>query len=242
MEEFKIKFHVISYPDSYWLIPTYIHQFNKYVPNAECVIMCYEHPELDIPLPENIKIVSITDGKPQGGCKNWASTIRKYFETLDDKYVIFSLDDFLITEPMNIEQFQLDMKKVKEYDIKRYALGDATCPYYSLSKWDTFLKFDQNSEYRLSCQVSVWDREFLIRYLKDNWNPWDFEIIGARESKKEDCILVYNPSPILTYMENGALSRRYGGKINIKGMNAEDISYHQSNGNFKGRQTFIFKG
>jgi len=229
------KFYVSTYPDTYWLIPVYIHQFNKYIPNAECTIMCYEYPDFKIHLTDNVKIISITDGKTDPGISNWASSIRKYFETIKDKYIILSLDDYIILDHLDAKTFSADMDFVINNDIKRYALGGKSKKYYEFEEWNGFLRFTKNSPYRISAQVSVWNREYLMRYLRDDWTPWDFEIKGATESRKDDAILVYKMNPVLLYQEQGFVSRRYKADLNVEGIKKEDLQYHIECGNFDGK-------
>src|SRR5690606_22534524 len=49
------------------------------------------------------------------------------------------------------------------------------------------IKNTQDSEYRLSTQPSIWNREFLLQYLKPNLTPWEFE---TQESKNGGWIIL----------------------------------------------------
>ena len=43
-----------------------------------------------------------------------------------------------------------------------------------------------NSKYLISMQPSIWSREFLLRVLKPEYSPWDFEIEGSYQLRGKE--------------------------------------------------------
>ena len=45
------------------------------------------------------------------------------------------------------------------------------------------VEMNQDSQYRISCITSMWNRGYMLKYLKRNMTPWEFEINGTNESR-----------------------------------------------------------
>lgn len=146
----------------------------------------------------------VTHIEHAGEVTGWANFVADILKLLDDKYIIFALDDYLLSAP--IEQTEFDM-------------GDAVLAKLCKSTPQ------ENEEYPVTTQYTVWDREYLISLLKQVSTPWEFEIKGSqlfKESGKKALFL-----PVLDYYTNSSLSNRWEG-VRLEGLNEEDIKEVQN--------------
>ena len=48
------------------------------------------------------------------------------------------------------------------------------------------LECTQTSQYRLSGMPSIWNRKYFLKYLQNEWSPWDWEIKGSELAKNDN--------------------------------------------------------
>ncbi len=149
------------------ILPIFIHLFNKFWPNEQCEIVGYDKP--DIELPENFTFHSMG---VQGDVSEWSTDLRKYFEQ-QDEFFIWLMEDSFIKEVNELNLMQCcamatagvgridltkDLQKREHYQDN---LG--------------YIHAHPQSRYRLSTQPSIWNRDYLLKYLTDGLTPWKFE-------------------------------------------------------------------
>ena len=83
-----------------------------------------------------------------------------------------------------------------------------------------FVSAHPSSRYRLSTQPSIWNKIFLLQYLKPNLSPWDFE---TQDPKNDGwSVMGFNPAKV---HHNEGVRRFDLYKLNLDGMCQEDIDY-----------------
>lgn len=133
-----------------------------------------------------------------GEIAGWSKFVSDYLKTLGDDEIVFALDDYLISAPIGIDIYETSFLVTK------------LC----------FCTQQENKEYPVTTQYSIWDRRYLIKLLSQTTTPWDFEITGSKIFKQEGHKM--NHLPILKYNVHSALSKRWEG-INLEGLNKEDL-------------------
>mgnify|MGYP003662599667 CR=1 FL=1 len=84
-----------------WVLNLYSHLFNKFWPSDQkVVIMGFKGPDFE--LPKNFQFVSMAPSQ-DGGAQMWTRYIHDYLVTIEDEYLIFSLEDFFATSRPNLE-------------------------------------------------------------------------------------------------------------------------------------------
>tara|TARA_R110002012_G_scaffold234930_1_gene408616 strand:- start:21110 stop:21811 length:702 start_codon:yes stop_codon:yes gene_type:complete len=129
-------------------------------------------------LPNNFNIISLG---PNKGMKNWCSDFRKYFETIEDEYFIFMQEDHFPIRPIIDKSYKALLSCLKDENIGRIAItNDPINKPYSLYKNVNniqIIESNQTANYRVSCQPSIWSKEFMLKYMKsDLGGPWEFEM------------------------------------------------------------------
>lgn len=140
----------------------------------------------------------------KGGINGWGAYIADFLRYLTDEYIIFALDDYLVCGPIEKDIFQH-----AQVDIG----GDAMCV-----KLCNATK-EENLEYPVTTQYTLWNREYLIGLLLKTYTPWRFEIEGSKMFDKT-CL----HRPCIPYFTNSCLSSRWEG-VRLEGLNQQDEFY-----------------
>lgn len=222
--------------DTLYLLPLYDYLFNKYELNQvfEPVYLGFSEPEDD-----KVKANFVSMAEKQT-C--WSRHIHDYLVGIPDEHVAFTLEDFFPVSKVNLDSFHTIMSAVLAGNIGR---ADLTWDMYcncETNVYDTLedknysliscpkdgRMVEGKSLYRITTQPAIWNRDYLLRFLKNNWTPWQFEIDGSHLSAnfQEEVIGVCDPTfkhyPT-KWTPKGAVSRAQPGKFNCLGMDIETI-------------------
>jgi len=164
------------------LLKPFAYLFNKFWDNKqEVVILGYEEPTFELPI--NFKFVSL--GKQVGGIKMWSTDLRKFFESIDDEFFIYTVEDHFIVHPVNFNVIN-KFYDLLDSDVGRIGLtndnkGRPFDLYDKGNDFDIIINRD-DANYRLSLLWCIWNKKYLLKYLKDGIDPHEFEISGSRKS------------------------------------------------------------
>lgn len=216
--------------------------FDKLYPEAKLVFMGFKNPDYEF-YNKNHSFVSLA-AEQVGGPSQWTRYIYDYLKDVDDEIVGFMLDDYLLCTEPNREMIKIAHNLLKNKEgIGRFDLtfdcqveGDLLDKKIKISDYQVALK-SPSADYRISTQTSLWKRDYLLKFLNNNWTPWQFEIEGtnlARNKKfREQTLCFYDRSmahyPIRT-IAKGCVSRFNEGKFNVLGMPIELIKDLLKNG------------
>lgn len=196
---------IVTTSNSYHhLLPVFFYLYRKYW-NAPFELVGYERP--DCYLPENCKWVSLGQ---QGTKTDFSTDLRKYFQLQPTNFIWLMEDTFIKSK---VEYFKVP------FDFGRIDLTNDVQkrPH---TKSGSMIVADQNSRYRLSTQPSIWNKLFLLQYLKPGLSPWDFETQDPMQDGWQ--ILGYEVPPL---NHNEGVRRFDIYKLNLEGMAREDIEH-----------------
>ena len=148
------------------IIEQYAVLFNKYWPNQNVTVLCYDVP--NIPIPDNFKFVSL--GK-QG--KYWSNGLIDFFNNIKDEYFVFSLEDFFLVD--YVDQYKVDLL---EQEIVKGADKASLHFYYVYqikNPSDRIVVLKQNIKYKTSIHPAIWTRRYMLQNLKPDMSLIDFE-------------------------------------------------------------------
>lgn len=194
------------------ILPIFIHLFNKYWPDQECTIVGYTQP--DIELPENMEFVSMGI---QGDVSEWSTDLRKYFESIEDEWFIWIMEDTFIkgVDEINFDQCcAVMMDGVGRIDLT----NDVQKREHSIDNLG-YVHAHPESRYRLSTQPSIWNKSFLLQYLTDGLNPWEFEVQDPKND--EWAILGYKDKAVNS---NEGVRKNDIYKYDLNGFDEETLS------------------
>ncbi len=144
----------------------------------------------------------------EGLIQDWGKQLAEFLKEFTDDYIIFSLDDFFVSEPIDMKVY-LEAEKQLGGEVVCVKLCHATQ--------------QEHLEYPVVAQYCLWNREYLIWLLSQCTRPWDFEFDGMKLFKKKVLL-----RPCIVYDTRSAISGRWHG-IRLDGLNDEDISYIKKN-------------
>lgn len=177
---------LVGYPGSQRVIKASKYLINKYLPGFGVIHINYT-------------------GKIEG----WSEFILTVLSYLSDEYIIFSLDDYLIANHIDISKYNSAFEEIG---------GDVVCIKLCQSTPE------EHDEYPVTTQYTIWKREYLMQLLRKVKTPWEFEIIGSRLFDKT--VLHRH---CLDYFTNSSISGRWEG-VRLDGLKDEDIKYIKENG------------
>lgn len=192
------------------LIKPFYQLFNKFWgTDQNVVILGYRQPPF--PLPDNFKFVSL--GEEQKNVSDWSTDLRKFFETVDDEFFIYTVEDSFLLHPID----HVIMNSLSQY-MKLPNIGRIALNSFSANKTNEFSQLEdkdyfkiaqqlQTGRFKMSALWSIWSKEYMLKYLQPNRNPWDAEVIGSEESKNDGFEVI---ATLDNYAVHHALGRRKG--------------------------------
>jgi hypothetical protein len=201
-----MKFLIVTCNKTKHILPAFDRQFEKYVDSG-----IFERHIIDL------------GDEPVA---TWTQNVYKRIKDIEDEFVVLSLDDYLIIDWFDECVFRdVLCEMYADETIGRYELGfgggrkanihTEGLPYY---------KYDQNMQYRVSCQISVWRTSYLLSFLLQNWSIWDFEVKGSKMSNHDGMeVVATKENYALRWIEESALSARHPGRVNLLGMRISDV-------------------
>jgi len=174
----------------------YVHLYNKFMDGNELRILGYDEPNFK--LPENCKFISMG---VQGTVTEWSTDLNNYFSQCEDEYFIYSTEDVFLYKQPNIEYLNYLVEFVKTNSwigrLNLVNIGEENGDTMLNSRHFTsnFLKhldgnFGRvnlyqlsNSSYTLTCQPSIWNKDFFLKYMDDGLDPWSWE--GSKKAKND---------------------------------------------------------
>lgn len=190
------------------LIPVFCYLFNKYWgSDTKVEIAGYKVPDCELPANFSFHSMGV-----QGDVSEWSTDLRKYFSTKEDWFV-FLMEDTLLKAPVIIPSILL------KYDTGRIDLTkDVQKRPHSII--DGLVLADYDTKYRLSTQPSIWNKVFLLNYLKPGLTPWQFECLNPVNDGWNILGLVDYP-----VRHNEGVRKNNIYELDLNGLPAEDIAY-----------------
>lgn len=195
---------IVTTSDNYHhLLPVFFYLYNKYWGEPFDLV---GHAKPECELPDNCTWVSLGE---QLGPKSWSTQLRPYFEQ-QPKYFVWMMEDTFLKSNVQLPGLpnagRVDLTK----DIKSREhtnTGD-------------YILAHQNSRYRLSTQPSMWNKDFLLKYLTPGLSPWDFE---TQDPKSDGWDIIGLVTPPVNH--NEGVRRFDTKKLNLDGMTDIDIEH-----------------
>ena len=162
-----------------------------------------------------------------GGADTWGKYLSKYFEEIEDEFLIFGLDDYFISKNLNQDSFDKVLEAIqssKKIANVQLSFSSNQINKNYLTKENNILYLKRDSDYSAVTQWSIWRRSVLLNILKNIKSPWEFELKGSKILNKLNLNTVITDPPVLIYPDASALSSRNKTKVSILGIKKNDIN------------------
>jgi hypothetical protein len=216
-----------------FMIKYYQYLFNKYwSSDIQVYFLGYKKPNIE--LEDNMHFVSLAPERDSSP-KAWSTPLIEYFESIEDEYFYFSVEDLLVIRPVDMELL-LACKEVMNEGIGRIDLWNSVqfdpgrhgwVEFFKEHKGVKFCLQNQNpppSVYRVSCSNSIWNRKWFLKTMERGWSTYDWETKANDGRNNSDGFDVLSTIDRWTPSVVHSLSNKnWGNKINIDGMLKEDV-------------------
>ena len=184
---------VVSTCDKYlpYLKP-YIHQFNTYWGRDQQVLVAgFTYPDWEMPKNFHFHSIGNMDEYP---ISKWSNSIIELLNYIKDEVIVFMLEDYWITDKVDIEGVQLlvDYAKIHPEVIRIDLTPDrlhtmrdhpefAGKYNYKFGKLEhlDLVKSATGAPYSLAMITSVWRKDNVLSCLQEGWDPWQVEMQGS---------------------------------------------------------------
>ncbi len=222
--------YMTTYDASAFMIKPATYLFNKYWGLDQPVrLLGYSKPKHK--LPDNFKFISM--GRDPKHADLWTRYIHDTLKKIvDDKFLVHILDDQLATDYLDLDIFSDLLGRMQaDKTIVRCGLGfGPSIRTYSYKIIDSNKEYDvyelnQDADYRVAGQCTLWRTDYFLRCLDNDWNAWKFELINSEKAKNDgNRVLGTARKYAFRWLEHSALSGRSPkGRINILGLRPEDV-------------------
>ena len=189
--------------------------FNKFWSiDKKVTFIGYKIPDFE--LPSNFSFISLG---VQRGPKYYSEDLRIFFESIDDEYFIYTMEDQFILDYVNEDVIDKLSKYLVEENVGRVCLTNSifqtfmgkSHKLYDKSSDYEIVEFGQSSEFRMTCEWTIWNKDYLCKYLPNGLSPWQFEGISSNKSKQDGYHLIGCKNKVAIHHAE-ALRRRYWGR------------------------------
>jgi hypothetical protein len=137
----------------------------------------------------------------------WARGLQKYLAYHTSDLILLMLEDYFIDKPVNVQaiqkawQFMMDNPEVAKVD-----LTDDRLKVEHDSFDEVFVRSNGLSQFQTSLQAAIWRKDYLLRFLHPDENPWQFErrgtkrVIAARRMGNFAGLILGFKKPPLSYV------------------------------------------
>lgn len=115
---------------------------------------------------------------------NWAYRLKDCLNQLDEEYVFLILDDFAISEKVDTAEIKKCLGHMEE---------DATIACFNFRSIDgpfvgeiddKYVLADRKAAFRINLQAALWRKQFLLKFIRNHENPWQFESWGSLRARR----------------------------------------------------------
>ena len=225
----KLPFYIITSDATKDILPATAYLYNKYwKPEGGQHFKVLGNHAPEAILPENFEFVKVKD---ENTIQKWTHYLYDYILNNEkSEYFVLTLDDYMPNSPLKPEiidsliSYAKSNKKIGRISLARLDVEKKEI-VKNLGSYD-IVRLKKNSSYRISCQTSIWNREYFLKYFNRDWTPWDLELKGSKEAQEDDWEVIGTDRDwAFRWEEESSLSGRWPGMINVLGMRIEDIKY-----------------
>jgi hypothetical protein len=117
-----------------------------------------------------------------GDC-SWSKVLRLGLQQIDTDYVLLLLEDFFLDRPVVTNRILHNLKTLHVLDGMVLRLFPHPGPDSTVPAHPDIGRLHPAAPYRVSAQAALWNRTWLIDFLRDDESVWDFEWKGTLRSR-----------------------------------------------------------
>jgi len=110
-----------------------------------------------------------------GERNQWCSDLFSFLQTLNDDSILVLLEDYWLRAPTDYGHLQRLQNEVEHGAHKADLQGQVSFWPHDIEP-NGMLLAKPSAQYRTSLQASIWQRDYLLRKLRNGTDPWSFEL------------------------------------------------------------------
>lgn len=128
-----------------------------------------------------------------GAEASWGSNFKKVLERIDEKYVFVTLEDLYLNSPFSNDLFDEVCNFINHSPVGVKHLKYSGVIHGQEMVGEHISKLPIGLPYRVTL-CGIWDREYLISFIDNGENPWQFEVDGSlRDASTEGYFALNSP-------------------------------------------------
>lgn len=185
--------------DTYsWLIPIFSHFYEKNWP---------DNPYQTVFVTETEKTKEVTTFC--AGKLEWANRMIKYLNSCNDETFLLLSVDYIIEK-------KVDTNRIKRAEglcknnigcVRLFPLDDKWSRFLFDTNIEGFKEYPLDKRYSISLQASIWQKEFLLEFLRKGETCWQTEGRGSRRIYNSKYRVIWADTAILSYRLRGYMTR-----------------------------------
>ncbi len=142
----------------------------------------------------------------------WAKRLYNFLEEYPYEYVVFLLDDFILSDYVDTAELERVHKIMQEHsEIACFNFMETYKDAQDSVReaYDRYYLKDRKAEFRMNLQAAIWRKSFLMRFIRKHENPWQFETWGSVRSRRytdEVYHIRKNAPHVFIYPEGGVFA------------------------------------
>ena len=122
---------------------------------------------------------------------NWAARFRKAVETVETLYIGIFLEDYFITDTVNIDRVRYLLELMKKEGVTYINVGDVFKSIINMPDKEYFaealIKIPNHKRYGISTASAIWEKSFLLQKLGEgDYSAWQFEADRCHEAANSE--------------------------------------------------------
>ena len=162
------------------LLPGFCYMFNGFWPDQN--VMIATDTAISQDLPDNFTVHSYSDWKPLPSTR-WSNGLRYALKKIPDGIVTLLLEDYYLIAPVDQEIVDQGIEIMKHYHNNLLRFDLTTDRMYNgyvkdLGKYGVLdlVETPFESEYQMSFQAGMWNRQLLLNIIPNGLSPWQAEM------------------------------------------------------------------
>lgn len=214
---------LVGYEGSKKILAASSYLMNKYLPSEfEIFFLNYGDYSGELVTGSYVSL----DDEQRGGSESWSRYLVDYLSKVQDDFIIFGLDDYLLSNPIDLESY----RELLDYMMDDYSIGAAKLgisPGYRKNDYDILedhvYMLKREANYSATTQLCIWRRHFLIDVLSRVRTPWQFELVGSDYIKGTGAKIIGSLKMPLRYPEPSSISSRHPEHISVFANRVGDV-------------------
>ncbi len=143
-------------------------------------------------LPFNDSRVTQIKSKGEDGPEGFSTRFNDILGKVKTKYVLYIQEDMWPILDVNKDVMMSALHTIKHFDFNAIKMHQKIWFNYSLAKTNMFVgehrvtKYDDYSEYLMTHNATIWNREFLLSNMVNGEDPWKNEFEGTKRMQETD--------------------------------------------------------